>query len=83
MTAEQFRKAVGFISSKPQFIDLEKIKCQKIIFNRILELESDLAKDNEKMRAVFKIQSWENLKARIYYSRLNLELNKVLLESLK
>lgn len=83
MTAEQFRKSVGLISSKPQFVDLEKLKCQKIILNRIMELESDLAKDNEKMRAVFKIHSWENLKARIYYSRLNLDLNKTLLESLK
>ncbi len=83
MTADQFRKSVGFVPQSRQIIDLEKIKCQKIIFNRILELESDLAKDNEKMRAVFKIQSWENLKARIYYSRLNLELNKVLFESLK
>ena len=83
MTAEQFRKSVGLTPQTREIVDLEKIRCQRLIFNRIQELESDLAKDNEKMRAVFKIHSWENLKARIYYSRLNLELNKVLLESLK
>lgn len=83
MTAEQFRKSVGLAPQTREIVDIEKLKCQKIIFNRILELESDLAKDNDKMRAVFKIQSWENLKARIYYSRLNLELNKELLSVLK
>lgn len=83
MTAEQFRKSVGLAPQIREIVDLKKIKCQRLIFNRIQELESDLAKDNEKMRAVFKIQSWENLKARIYYSRLNLELNKELLSVLK
>lgn len=85
MTANEYRQAKGFIESKETFgtCYFEELKIKRILFNRIAELESDLEKDNEKYRAVFKIHQWENLKARIYYQRLNLELNRQLLSNLK
>ena len=85
MTANEYRKAKGFIESQEDFEPcyFEEIKLKRILFNRISELEKSLAIDDEKYRAVFKIHQWENLKARIYYSRSNLELNKQLLSSLK
>lgn len=85
MTANEYRAIKGFIESQENFEPyyFEELKIKRILFNRISELEKDLAEDNEKYRAVFKIHQWENLKARIYYQRSNLELNKQLLANLK
>ena len=85
MTPREYRMSKGFIDYEAAFEPcyFENLKVKRILFNRIAELESDLAKDNEKYRAVFKIQQWENLKARIYYQRANLELNKLMLSNLK
>ena len=84
MTALEFRIYAGLADKSGATIHIaNNDKAKRFLLNRIESLEKGLESDNSKYREVFKIHEWENLKARIFYQRLNLELNKVLLESLK
>ena len=84
MTALEFRIYAGLADKSGATINIaNNDKARRFLLNRIESLEKDLESDNSKYREVFKIHEWENLEARIFYQRLNLELNKVLLESLK
>lgn len=84
MTALEFRIYAGLADKSGATINvINNDKSRKFLIDRIESLEKDLELDNSKYREVFKIHEWENLKARIFYQRLNLELNKILLDSLR